>query len=336
VVDTGSTDDSVAVADAHDAVVLHRPWDGDFAAPRNLGLDHATGDWILYIDADEHLAPVTRAHVETELADRDGHVAYRLRLRPAHGMTPFWEFRLFRNRPDIRFHGVIHESHLGAIHAVAEQEDLAIGHADLLLEHEGYEGDQTAKHRRNLPLLRAQVVNDPDRPYLWGHLGRVLAAVGDDVEARAAWGEAIAIVRRRGVRVPADCIGHLDLITHDAQRGAPDPELVAEADRLFPENVAIAWAGALDAVARDAHEEVVDRLDRVLATDAETTARQAVSVNVRVLGDWAHHARGMARFHLGDHAGAAEDFAAAERLAPGVAEYGVKRRLAEARIRRPS
>ena len=35
--------------------VLHHEWDGDFAAARNVGLDAATGDWLMYLDADEVL-----------------------------------------------------------------------------------------------------------------------------------------------------------------------------------------------------------------------------------------------------------------------------------------
>ena len=60
VVDTGSTDDTVAVAESFGAVVAHRPWDDDFAAARNRALDLATGEWILYIDADEQLEDLER------------------------------------------------------------------------------------------------------------------------------------------------------------------------------------------------------------------------------------------------------------------------------------
>src|SRR5690606_21584112 len=82
VVDTGSTDGCVAVAESFGALVLHRPWDGDFGAPRNLGLDHVTGGWVIYIDADEHLHPTSRAHVEAELADPEGrYVAKKVLLR---------------------------------------------------------------------------------------------------------------------------------------------------------------------------------------------------------------------------------------------------------------
>ena len=72
VVDTGSSDDSVAVAQEHGAVVLHRPWDGDFSAARNLGLDHISADWILYIDADEEAQQLDTPAVRTALATADG------------------------------------------------------------------------------------------------------------------------------------------------------------------------------------------------------------------------------------------------------------------------
>src|SRR4029077_18021100 len=69
VVDTGSTDGSVAVAERHGAVVAHEPWRGDFSAPRNRSLDLATGDWILYIDADERVrGDVARARAFLDTA----------------------------------------------------------------------------------------------------------------------------------------------------------------------------------------------------------------------------------------------------------------------------
>lgn len=53
VYDTGSTDDTVAIARAAGAVVIEGYWDDDFARARNASLDACTGEWILAIDADE-------------------------------------------------------------------------------------------------------------------------------------------------------------------------------------------------------------------------------------------------------------------------------------------
>src|SRR5437762_2853976 len=55
VVDTGSTDRTVEIAKAAGAKVFHFPWQNDFAAARNAAIEHATGDWILSLDADETL-----------------------------------------------------------------------------------------------------------------------------------------------------------------------------------------------------------------------------------------------------------------------------------------
>lgn len=55
VCDTGSTDATVRIAEAHGAKVAHFTWVDDFAAARNFAKAHASGDWILSIDADEAL-----------------------------------------------------------------------------------------------------------------------------------------------------------------------------------------------------------------------------------------------------------------------------------------
>ena len=55
IVDTGSTDPSIEIAEHHGAKLHRFAWTGDFSAARNHGLDRCSGGWILYIDADERL-----------------------------------------------------------------------------------------------------------------------------------------------------------------------------------------------------------------------------------------------------------------------------------------
>lgn len=55
VVDSGSTDKTVALAEANGARVIYRAWDNDFAAQRNFALQNIATDWVLYLDADERL-----------------------------------------------------------------------------------------------------------------------------------------------------------------------------------------------------------------------------------------------------------------------------------------
>src|SRR5207244_5735388 len=68
VVDTGSRDDSVAVARAAGARVLTHAWDDDFAAARNVSLAEAKGEWVLVLDADEELEPAQQRFLRDALA----------------------------------------------------------------------------------------------------------------------------------------------------------------------------------------------------------------------------------------------------------------------------
>ena len=68
VIDTGSTDRTVEIAREHGAQVGHFEWCNDFAAARNASIAAATGDWILFLDADEELSPKGRASRINELS----------------------------------------------------------------------------------------------------------------------------------------------------------------------------------------------------------------------------------------------------------------------------
>ena len=72
VVDTGSTDRSVAVAREHGAQVLQFAWVDDFSAARNFCIQHATQPSILTLDADERLDPDTLTALEAFCAENTG------------------------------------------------------------------------------------------------------------------------------------------------------------------------------------------------------------------------------------------------------------------------
>jgi hypothetical protein len=113
VVDSGSTDRTVAIASAAGAVVLERPW-GGFAAQRNIALDEAGGEWVLEVDADERITPSLRDEILALVADPPPEVdnamipLRQLFLGAALGpsaMYPACRMRLFRReryRHDVR------------------------------------------------------------------------------------------------------------------------------------------------------------------------------------------------------------------------------------------
>jgi glycosyltransferase involved in cell wall biosynthesis len=118
VVDAESTDKTGEVARAFTDAVFVRPWPG-FAAQKNFALDHATGDWVLSLDADEEVTPELRAEIIAVLERPAPDVAaYAVPRRNIFwgawvrhgGLYPDWQVRLLR-RGRGRFGDVsVHES----------------------------------------------------------------------------------------------------------------------------------------------------------------------------------------------------------------------------------
>ena len=79
VVDTGSTDDTIAIAKSFDATVVEMKWVDDFAVARNRSIAAATGDWLLHLDADEVLDDDGMLRIR-QLVDNDGEGADAVEL----------------------------------------------------------------------------------------------------------------------------------------------------------------------------------------------------------------------------------------------------------------
>ncbi|MCU1451848.1 MAG: glycosyltransferase [Acidimicrobiales bacterium] len=327
IVDTGSVDATVAIAESYGARVLHQQWTGDFSAPRNLGLEAATGRWILYIDADERLEPVERAHVEALLEDAD-EVAFRIGLRPFVGWTPYLEYRLWRSDPRIRFRGVIHEKVVYAIDEVAVADDLEISDCDfLVLDHVGYEGDQTHKHERNLPLLQAQLAAEPGSTFNWTHLGRVLRGLGRVEEAEEAFARAVALAR--AYHDPHGGVAFSELLAFRYTRGEQLDDLLAEGRARWPDNMSMVWLEGHRHLEEGRNEQALACLTELV--DFDPAAPGPVSYDNRLFGAETHASMGLALFRLGRYSEAAAMYAVAEQMAPAATEYRVKRLLAEGR-----
>jgi tetratricopeptide (TPR) repeat protein len=184
VVDTGSTDRTVEIAREHGAKVLEHVWTDHFAEARNVGLEAATGDWILHLDADEAVAEGEAARLR-ELTRRGWREGFLLtlvnKLGAEDGDTVMVNeaLRLFRNRPHHRFEGRVHETVLHRLPADAPER---IEVAGVRLDHDGYLHSARAakdKTRRNLELLERQLREEQPSAYLHFNLGTEYAALGD-------------------------------------------------------------------------------------------------------------------------------------------------------------
>jgi glycosyltransferase involved in cell wall biosynthesis len=326
VVDTGSSDRTVEIATSHGARVFHHPWADDFSTPRNVSLDHARGRWLLLIDADERLRPVDPARMATLLEDAD-EAAFLVKLYPFVGSTPSLEYRLWRSDLRIRFRDFVHARIVDAIESVAAADGRAIGVCGVSIDHLGYEGDQTLRHRRNIDLLRKQLAVEPDNLRNWRHLYRSLASLGRADEADQALERAMALTL--GDPSPEAGLAWTDRVALRRERGDDITQLLAEGRARWPDNWLLVWVEGQVHFDGGRYEKAMACCRRLLEVDPDVP--QPVVYPQRLFRSWPLDLVGAALFRLGRYAEAAEAYAAAERTDRGAAEYRVKRQVAEAR-----
>lgn len=187
VVDTGSTDRTQDVAHSLGAKVIASKWEDDFSKARNISLEHATGDWVLYLDCDEELCADSRSELK-KIMDFDGPEAYFLQIvnTTAEGVELIVPgLRMFRNRKEYRFTGSIHEQILAAIAQHCDQSRIL--QSDIRVFHFGYNQKLVnipAKIRRNIRILE-NISEDKRDGFYYYNLGTEYLRLGQREEALA-------------------------------------------------------------------------------------------------------------------------------------------------------
>ncbi|HTA30996.1 MAG TPA: glycosyltransferase, partial [Candidatus Cybelea sp.] len=182
VVDTGSTDRTIEIARECGAEVHSFAWCDDFSAARNAALEHATGDWVLIIDADEELRPEQAETISREIRAANV-MGYRLPIIERGHEQDGCSYvpRLFRNAPGLFFVGRIHEQVFSSIQVRCQQWGLKHLLGKTALLHHGYAGEVMSarnKIERNLRLLERAIDETPGEPHLIMSLGLELVRSG--------------------------------------------------------------------------------------------------------------------------------------------------------------
>ncbi len=160
VVDTGSTDETIRLAEQGGARVVPFLWRDDFAAAKNFALDQVHGEWVIFLDADEYFSPATIDRVLPAIA----HFHPQRRIV---GLVTRWinfdaddhnrfisagcQIRIFRNQKTLRYQGKIHEALANLVKGSERQMQLV---PEIEIYHTGYTAHlMRGKYKRNLQLL---------------------------------------------------------------------------------------------------------------------------------------------------------------------------------------
>lgn len=173
VVDTGSTDRTVEIAESYGAKIYHQPWEGNFSKHRNYTIELATCDWVFIIDADERFVRKDVPGILDAINSGQHKVisvnVYNLYGRSQHKLTSVNSIRFFRRELNLRYEGIVHNS-------IRVPAGIQIARAPFAMEHLGYDlspEKMEAKFERSHALLLKQVEEDPTFAFPWFNLAQL-------------------------------------------------------------------------------------------------------------------------------------------------------------------
>lgn len=161
IIDTGSTDNTVKIAESFNAKVYRHPWENSFSKARNYSLKYATCDWILIMDADEEIEVKDAHKLREAIRDDNVNLIYMPAFSKEKGGTNSSVYlieRVFKNNLDFHYEGIVHNALKSSGPCKSE---------NIVFYHYGYHLDDEQmknKFTRTTTLLKEQIKEDSRNP----------------------------------------------------------------------------------------------------------------------------------------------------------------------------
>jgi tetratricopeptide (TPR) repeat protein len=195
IVDTGSTDSTVQIAESYGAKIYHHLWEGDFSKHRNQSINYATTDWILILDADEFLVPecgeLVREAIRNETID-SVYAVVKSAFDKGRGEALHNSIRIFKNNGIIHYEGRVHNR------VVGEKESTVY---PITIMHEGYNLSQEQSRKkfvRTTDLLKREIEENPQHPRAYHYLAASYLSENMYDDAMEAAMKAISLAEEKG------------------------------------------------------------------------------------------------------------------------------------------
>jgi len=185
VLDTGSHDRTIEIAVSYGAKVFSFEWTESYSEARNRSIELATGDWILILDADERLDAST-APLICEAVQDSKFDAYRLiQINYCSSVSDAVSnptCRLWRNRPEYRYQGRVHEDAISSI----LKHGANIRDLDARIHHLGTQPEilkQRNKVEKYIELIERELHDHPGDPRHLRDMAMSLQVIGEHAKA---------------------------------------------------------------------------------------------------------------------------------------------------------
>lgn len=307
ILDTGSSDRTIEIAQECGAKVWEMAWPESFAEARTESMRQAKSKWVMWMDADdtlpfscgvEILEAASKAH-----PDVLGFVV-PVRFVESGGLgTAVDHVKVFRNFPGIEWEGRIHEQVLSSLRSCGEKQGIREGklvRLNAYVLHSGYDTSsegQAKKRERDNKLLKLDLLDRPGHPFVLFNLGMTAYYLGDYPEAinylqqsidqsdrneshlRKAYALLGAAHKHKG-----DAKKAKDLLLKGLETCSGDPEI------LF-------YLGQIAAEQGD-HEDAIRLYEQVLRADVSTVF---TSLDPGILGFKTRHNLALSHIEVGDY-----------------------------------
>lgn len=264
IVDTGSEDKTIQIAESYGACVYHHPWQGSFSEARNYALQFATCDWILQMDADEQLEsediPILKEVIKRTVYNA---VYVALLNDSPEGWTKHYFQRIYK-RGKARYEGIVHNQ------LIYEGADVT---TEIRIYHWGYNlsnAGMQAKFERSGELLRKQIEEDGTNPFAHQNYVRILRASLKFDEAVKEGLYALRICKDRMTEI------HYQMIAYDtaysmlnSNRVDDSIQLCLEVLAKHPNNMDMLYTYASALLTKKQYEDAIFIYKELLALQAE-------------------------------------------------------------------
>lgn len=183
--DTGSTDSTKDIIRKYNCKLVEFKWNNNFSDARNHCLSHCSGEYIIWLDADDRITKEYQKKIlrlKMYYLKKRNDVAYFGNLISDDGGDPQYieQARIFPKKEDSMWDGRIHETVVNSLFKY----QLPLIATDIWIYHEGYVGVEflEAKIKRNVELLKKDI-EETDHPTKKSYLGSTLMQLGRPDEA---------------------------------------------------------------------------------------------------------------------------------------------------------
>ncbi len=184
VIDTGSTDKTVEIAESYGAKVFHHPWGKNFSLHRNQSIEKASSEWIFIIDADERICGEDIPRLKDALTRPEFSMisinVYNIYGRHQEIKTFLPSIRFFRREKNFRYDGIVHNR-------LIFPEDTPVLRVPVKIEHYGYDlskENMTKKFNRSKELLKKQLKEDKDNVFSLFNYAQLLRGEGTEFQTK--------------------------------------------------------------------------------------------------------------------------------------------------------